>query len=71
MTSYPKPPTPRTTVWRRGVSGLSLVTTFQGLPYGTAATAFIAGFGEAVYSGVQKTGSGISEAIVEVEYTLK
>jgi hypothetical protein len=60
---------PKTTIWKDG--GLSLVKTIRGLPYGTSDTAFIEGLGKAVCSGIQKSGSGNNESIVEVKYTLK
>lgn len=61
----------KTTVWRRGPDGLTLVRTFDGLPYGTATNVVIPGLGEAHRSGIQTSGSGKGEAITEVQFTLK
>lgn len=71
MTNNVKDSRPKTTVWKNGANGRTLVTSLQGLPYGTAQTAAIEGFGEALRSGIQKSGSGNNEIVVEVQYTLK
>lgn len=71
MADSTKDTRPKTTIWKNGVDGLTLVKTIPGLPYGTQTAVFIEGLGEAVYSGIQKSGSGTNESVVEVKYTLK
>jgi hypothetical protein len=71
MVSYQKDVTPKTTIWRQTPSGLQLVRTIPGLPYGTAQTVRIDGLGNATLSGTQRSGSGASEAITETQYTLE
>jgi len=51
MTNYQKDPTAKTTIWRRTNDGLKLIKTVPGLPYGTAQTVRIEGFGNATLTG--------------------
>ena len=71
MSNSKKDVQPKTTIWRNGPNGLTLVKTIDGLPYDVATTVFIEGLGEANRSGIQKSGSGKNEVVTEVQYTLK
>jgi hypothetical protein len=71
MVSYQKGSTPKTTIWRQTSSGPQLVKTIPGLPYGTSQTALVEGLGNARLSGIDKAGSGASETVIEVKYTLE
>jgi hypothetical protein len=71
MVSYQKDLTPKTTIWKQTTGGLQLVKTIPGLPYGTSQTAFIEGLGNARRSGIANAGSGASETVKEVKYTLE
>lgn len=68
--STPPSPSAKTTIWRTTANGTVLVKTLAGLPYGTASIVHIEGLGQATRSGIQTTGSGANEAVVEVKYTL-
>jgi len=71
MADYSKSTGPRTSVWRNGPTGQALVKVFDGLPYDTQSSVQIPDLGEATLVGIQRTGSGIKEAIIEVRYVLK
>ena len=62
---------PKTTIWKRGVDGLTLVKTFPGLPFGDRERIFVENFGEVLRSSVTKHGSGENETVEEVAYTLQ
>jgi hypothetical protein len=71
VTSYSKRTAPKTTFWRQHSSGKVLIKTLDGLPHGTAAVVFDSELGEATQTGITTTGSGSSETITEVQYTIK
>ena len=62
---------PKTTIWKRGIDGLTLVKAFPGLPFGDKERIFVENLGEALRSGITKSGSGENETVAEVAYTLK
>jgi len=62
---------PKTTIWKRGIDGLTLVKTFTGLPFGDKERIYVENLGEALRSGVTKSGSDENETVVQVQYTLK
>ncbi len=59
----------KTTIWEYG--GIKHIKTMHGLPYGVAEKIYIEGLGEALKTGVIKSGSGSNESIIEVKYELK
>jgi hypothetical protein len=62
----------KTTIWG-GPHGMTLVVTLPGFPYGTpnmGSVVNIPGHGKAHCSGIQKTGTGVNELIMEVRFTL-
>lgn len=61
---------PVTKIWKVGPSGQTLVRTLPGLPYGIEMTAVIGDLGEAKRTGIQKSGTGIEERIIAVDFTL-
>ncbi|HEY8707786.1 MAG TPA: hypothetical protein VIM34_07285, partial [Burkholderiaceae bacterium] len=61
----------RTTVWREEAGGKVRLQTLEGLPFGTEEIIFIPGFGQALKTGSQTSGSAPNETLVEVQYTLK
>lgn len=63
-------PRPVTKIWKIGPSGQSLVRTLPGLPYGVEMTALIGDLGRAKRTGIQKSGTGIDERIIAVDFTL-
>lgn len=71
MADFSKPTGPRTSIWKNSPSGQILVRTFEGLPYDTQPSIHIPDLGEATLTGIQKSGSGSKEAIVEVRYVLR
>jgi hypothetical protein len=71
MVSYQKDPTPKTTIWKQTSSGLQLIKTIPGLPYGTSQMTLVEGLGNAKRTGIVRAGSGASETVEEVKYTLE
>lgn len=71
MADHSKSTGPRTSVWRNGPDGQALIKNFDGLPYDIRPSVQIPDLGEATLAGIQKTGSGSKEVIVEVRYVLK
>jgi hypothetical protein len=65
---------PRTTIWKPGPGGETLITTLHGLRFGApqiGTPVHVPDMGQATCSGIQKTGSGSNEHIVEARFTLK
>jgi len=75
MSNYAKDLGPMTTVWKNGPNGLIRVKTIPGLPYGVPARlgdpVYIVGVGEAICSGISKSGTGQHEVVNEVRFMLK
>jgi len=71
MTEQIKTIKQKTTIWETKNEETILIMTLPGLPYGTSSSVFIEGFGEAIQSGIQSTGSGNNKIIIEVKYTIK
>ncbi|MES9832085.1 MAG: hypothetical protein ABW139_07540 [Candidatus Thiodiazotropha sp. DIVDIV] len=66
--------TQKTTIWRESDSGKLLIETIQGLPYGEPRMGQILSipkYGEVSCSGINKSGSGSSEEITEIQLTAK
>ena len=73
MQSLGKSKKPKSTIWREGPAGKTLVATLSGLPYGDPARGtpvFIPNHGQARCSGHTTSGTGVNETIMEVEFTL-
>ena len=60
----------KTKIWKNSPEGKVLISTVAGFPYGKGLQAHIPSLGQALRTGVQKTGSGAGEMVVEIEYTL-
>lgn len=75
MAKHAKDLSPVTTVWKNGPKGLIRVKTIPGLPYGVpdrlGDPVYIEGLGEAICSGISKSGTGQHEVVNEVKFTLK
>lgn len=65
---------PRTTIWREVSDATKLVETILGFPFGTPAMGQrvqIPKHGQAVCTGVTKSGTGKDERVVEIKLTIK
>jgi len=74
MAEHGKDINPITTFWQESDNGLTLIETIPGLPYGTPGmgqTVATRQYGEALCSGVTKSGSGANEGITEIKLTVK
>lgn len=75
MSKHAKDLNPVTTVWKNDPDGRIRVKTIPGLPYGVPARlgepVYIEGLGEAICSGISKSGPGDHEGVNEVQFTLK
>lgn len=74
MANFAKETGPKTTIWREGADGLTLVATEPGLPYGTPTIGNVLrlpSYGEVRCSGVAHTGSGVNQSIVEIKLTVR
>jgi len=74
MSTSKKDNGPKTTIWRQEASGLCLVKTIRGLPYGVpkmGAVIRLEEFGEAMCSGVSASGTAPNQTVTEVKFTVK
>ena len=70
MNSHKSNSNTQTKIWKNNPNGKILVSTVAGFPFGTELQAFIPKFGQAARTGIQTSGSGQNEILLEVEYTL-
>jgi hypothetical protein len=74
MANYTKDVGSKTTIWKDGSGGKTLVATLPGLPCGVpklGEVVYVPNFGKAECSGITQSGSGINQTVDEVQLTIK
>jgi len=75
MMNYTKNTDPKTTIWKLESDGLTKqVYTFPGLPFGVlenGQVVHVPSYGQATCFGVERSGSGMNQSVLEIKLKIK